>query len=186
MRIIWHILFWRFELRGKKFWHWATFFMQQITFIWSAHQIVLRIFWPYESTGLNASQLQFAIGYHKIAFCTVSWKKRFFNSNICGYCCSQNSCFKSAWRKEVFQMLPVWLKSSQKKTMKSIVETVHKGKKPFKCDICDHSFSQKRFEPTSFHEEKSLSSVTFETTNLHQFFKRKNIPIMWTLWLNMF
>ena len=51
--------------------------------------------------------------------------------------------------------------------MNKHVASVHGGKKPFKCDICDLRCSQKgnmKTHVASVHEEKSHSNVTFVTT----------------------
>ena len=42
--------------------------------------------------------------------------------------------------------------------MKTHVKSVHEGKKPFKCDICDYNFSQKgdmKRHVESVHERKN-------------------------------
>ena len=59
--------------------------------------------------------------------------------------------------------------------MKRHVASVHEGKKPFKCDICDYKFSQKtsmKSHVETVHEGKKLFPKASYKTN--KMFKKKH------------
>ena len=63
------------------------------------------------------------------------------------------------------------------------VLSVHEEKKPFKCDICDCSCSQKSDMNRHVHEEKSLMNVTFVTT---AFLKKVTSRVGWFKFVPVF
>ena len=51
--------------------------------------------------------------------------------------------------------------------MKRHVESVHEGKKPFKCELCDYTCAEKgnlKVHVESFMRERSNSNVKYVTT----------------------
>ena len=81
-------------------------------------------------------------------------------------------------------MWHMWLQLFAKGWLKKNIVSVHEGKKPFKCDICDYRCSQKvnmNRHVASVHEEKKpfkceicdatftqKSSLKTHMTNIHQ------------------
>ena len=89
----------------------------------------------------------------------------------------------------------MWLQFLAKGFHKKNVASVHESKKPFECDICDYSFSQKNNMKThvaSVHEENKpfkcdkcdyscslKGSMKKHVASVHE----GNKPVLWILWL---
>ena len=55
----------------------------------------------------------------------------------------ENTCWISSWEKRPFKCDICHHSCSQKGDLKKHIESVHEKKKPFKCDICEKTFNRK-------------------------------------------